>query len=70
MKIEVMNVNFGVRQLEHITSSGMKTIRMKGRGIEALSPVLAYIEDYAEQNGFTVLNGAASGSNVQIFLIK
>ena len=70
MKIEVLNVNFAGRQLEHVTSSGMKTLKMKGRGVEALVPVLAYIEDYADQNGFTMLNGTSAGNNVQFFLIK
>jgi len=32
--------------------------------------MLAYIEDYAERNGFDVLNAVPAGNNTQIFLIK
>ena len=43
---------------------------MNNNKIESLPPVLAYIEEYAEQNGFTVLNGVGVGNNIQIFLVK
>jgi hypothetical protein len=70
MKIEIMHINFLGRKLQHITSAGINDIPMNKRNIEALSPILAYIEGYATENGFDILNGVAEGSNIQIFLIK
>ena len=43
---------------------------MNNGKIESMPPILAYIEEYAEQNGFEVLNGGGVGNNIQIFLIK
>lgn len=65
-----MNINFVLKKLQHISSSGVKDVKMNNNKIESLPPVLAYIEEYAEQNGFTVLNGVGVGNNIQIFLVK
>ena len=70
MKIEVMNINFVMKKLQHITSSGVKEVKMNNNKIESMHPILAYIEEYAEQNGFEVLNGVGVGNNIQIFLVK
>lgn len=70
MKIEVMNINFVMKKLQHISSSGVKEVKMKNNKIESMVPILAYIEEYADQNGFEVLNGVGVGNNIQIFLIK
>ncbi len=70
MKIEFMNVNFVMSKLQHVTSTGINEIKMKNSKLESMPPILAYIEDYAEKNGFTILNASAEGSNVQIFLVK
>ncbi len=70
MKIELMLVNFAAKKLQHITSAGIKELKMDSMKIESLPPILAYIEDYAEKNGFTVLNGCVEGSGVQIYLVK
>ena len=70
MKIELMNINFYLKKLEHVSSSGIKDLKMKNNKIDSLPEILAYIEDYVEQNGFEVLNAAPAGNNLQIFLIK
>ncbi|TFF90660.1 MAG: hypothetical protein EU548_01880 [Promethearchaeota archaeon] len=70
MKIEVMNINFVMKKLQHISASEVKEVKMKNGKIQSMPPILAYIEEYAEQNGFEVLNGAGVGNNIQIFLIK
>ncbi|MHA1619463.1 MAG: hypothetical protein ACTSVZ_09280 [Promethearchaeota archaeon] len=70
MKIEIMNINYVKKKLEHITSAGIKEMKMRSNKVDSLPPILAYIEDYADQNGFTVLNGVAAGMNVMIFLSK
>jgi hypothetical protein len=70
MKIEIFNINFVFKKLQHITSTGIHEIDMKTSKIEAIPPVLAYIEEYTEKNGFTILNGSPAGSNIQIFLVK
>nr|MDO8111171.1 hypothetical protein [Candidatus Sigynarchaeota archaeon] len=70
MKIEVMNINFALSKLQHVTSAGITDIKMKNSKLESLPAVLAYIEDYAEKNGFTLLNGSAEGSGLIIFLVK
>ena len=70
MKIEIMNINFALKKLQHISSAGMNEIKMKNAKVESMSPLLAYIEEYAEKNGFEVLNGVTSGSATQLFLIK
>jgi hypothetical protein len=70
MNIEIMNINFVMKKLQHISSAGVKDVKMKNSKIDSLPPILAYIEEYANTNGFEVLNGAAVGSNVQLFLIK
>jgi hypothetical protein len=70
VKIEIMNINFVLKKLQHISSSGVKDVKMNSNKIESLPPIVAYIEEYAEQNGFTVLNGVGVGNNIQIFLVK
>ena len=70
MKIEMMNINFGLKKLQHITSSGIKNIKMDSVKLDSMPPILAYIEKYATENGFDVLNATTPGSNVSIFLIK
>ncbi len=70
MKIEFMNVNFGQKKLQHVSSAGIKEVKMDSMKIEALPAVLAYIEDYAAKNGLDVLNATAEGGGVQIFLVK
>ncbi|MEJ2296683.1 MAG: hypothetical protein P8Y23_18195 [Candidatus Lokiarchaeota archaeon] len=70
MKIEIMNINFVLKKLQHISSLGVKDVKMNNNKIESLPPILAYIEEYAQQNGFEMLNGAGVGNNIQIFLIK
>ena len=70
MKIEVMNINFVQKKLQHISSSGVKDVKMNSNKIESMPAILAYIENYAEQNGFEVLNGVGVGNNIQIFLVK
>lgn len=65
-----MNINFVMKKLQHISSSGVKEVKMKNNKIESMVPILAYIEEYADQNGFEVLNGVGVGNNIQIFLIK
>lgn len=70
MKIEIMNINFVLKRLQHISSSGVKDVKMDNNKIESLPPILAYIEEYAQQNGFEVLNGVGVGNNIQIFLVK
>jgi len=70
MKIEFMNVNFMLKKLQHVTSKGVTEIKLESQKLESLPPVLAYIEDYAEKNGFTVLNATAEGSGLQIYLVK
>jgi hypothetical protein len=70
MKIEFMNVNFMLKKLQHVTSTGVTEIKLESQKLESLPPVLAYIENYAEKNGFTVLNATAEGSGLQIYLVK
>jgi len=70
VKIEVMNINFVMKKLQHISSSGIEIVKMNNSKIDSMPPILAYIEEYAVQNGFEVLNGVSAGSNIQIFLIK
>ncbi|MFX0076331.1 MAG: hypothetical protein ACFE96_12875 [Candidatus Hermodarchaeota archaeon] len=70
MKIEVMNINFVMKKLQHIKSSGIEVVKMNSSKIDSMPPILAYIEEYADQNGFEVLNGVSAGNNIQIFLIK
>ena len=65
-----MNINFVMKKLQHISSSGVKEVKMNNNKIDSMPPILAYIEDYAEQNGFEVLNGVGVGNNIQIFLVK
>ena len=65
-----MNINFVMKKLQHISSSGVKEVKMKNNKVESMAPILAYIEEYAEQNGFEVLNGVGVGNNIQIFLVK
>ena len=70
MKIELMNINFYLKKLEHVSSSGIKDVKMKNSKIDSLPAILAYIEEYVEQSGFEVLSAAPAGNNLQIFLIK
>ncbi|MHA1718709.1 MAG: hypothetical protein ACTSWX_07635 [Promethearchaeota archaeon] len=70
MKIEIMNINFMLKKLQHITSKEIIDIRMKNSKIESLPAILAYIEDYSEKNGFEILNGVSAGNNIQLYLIK
>jgi hypothetical protein len=70
MQIEIMNINFILKKLQHIKSSGIEVVKMNSNKIESIPPILAYIEEYADQNGFEVLNGVSAGNNIQIFLIK
>ena len=65
-----MNINFVMKKLQHISSSGIEIVKMNNSKIDSMPPILAYIEEYAVQNGFEVLNGVSAGSNIQIFLIK
>jgi hypothetical protein len=65
-----MNINFVLKKLQRISSSGVEDVKMDSNKIKSLPPVLAYIEEYADQNGFEVLNGVSAGNNIQIFLIK
>ena len=65
-----MNINFVMKRLEHITSAGIQQIKMESNKIDATPPILAYIEKYASENGFTLLNGVAAGPNIQLFLVK
>ena len=65
-----MNINFVLKKLQHISSSGIEVVKMNNSKIDSMPPILAYIEEYADQNGFEVLNGVGVGSNIQIFLIK
>ena len=70
MKIEVMNINYVGKKLEHITSTGIQEVKMSSRGYDALPSVVGYIEKYATENGFKLINGASVGNNVQLFLAK
>ncbi|MHA1672489.1 MAG: hypothetical protein ACTSYI_02580 [Promethearchaeota archaeon] len=70
MKIEIMNINFYIKKLQHITSEGVKEIKMKNSKMDSAPEILAYIENYAAKNGFEFLNGAPAGNNIQIFLVK
>ena len=45
-------------------------MKMNNSKIDSMPPILAYIEEYADKNGFEVLNGVSAGANIQIFLIK
>lgn len=65
-----MNINFILKKLQHISSSGVKDVKMNNNKIDSMPPILAYIEEYADQNGFEALNGVSAGNNIQIFLIK
>lgn len=65
-----MNINFLLKKLQHISSSGIEVVKMNNNKIDSMPPILAYIEEYADQNGFEVLNGVSAGNNIQIFLIK
>ncbi len=70
MKIELMLVNFAQKKLQHVSSAGIKEVKMDSMKLESLPAVLAYIEDYAEKNGFTFINGCSEGGGVQIYLVK
>ena len=59
-----------MKKLQHISSSGVKEVKMKNNKVESMAPILAYIEEYAEKNGFEVLNGVGVGNNIQLFLVK
>jgi hypothetical protein len=65
-----MNINFVMKKLQHISSSGIEVVKMNNSKIDSMPPILAYIEEYADQNGFEVINGVSAGNNIQIFLIK
>ena len=65
-----MNINFVMKKLQHISSAGIEIMKMNNSKIDSMPPILAYIEEYADKNGFDVLNGVSAGSNIQIFLIK
>ena len=65
-----MNINFVMKKLQHISSSGIEIMKMNNSKIDSMPPILAYIEEYADKNGFEVLNGVSAGANIQIFLIK
>jgi hypothetical protein len=69
MKIEYISIVFQLKKWYHVTSTGVKETKMGSSGFDSLPPILAYIEEYAEKNGFTIVNPAV-GNSMQIFLIK
>ncbi|MHA1520607.1 MAG: hypothetical protein ACTSRK_10540 [Promethearchaeota archaeon] len=70
MKIEIMNINFYMKKLQHITSEAVKEIKMKNSKMDSVPAMLAYIEEYAAKNGFEFLNGAPAGNSIHIYLVK
>ncbi|MFX0101773.1 MAG: hypothetical protein ACFFCS_19570 [Candidatus Hodarchaeota archaeon] len=67
MKIEKIVANAYQRKLFHVTSSGMKDIKMKGK--EGEIEALAYIEDYVTQSGFKIESIFSGTAGVITFIL-
>ena len=69
MIVESIRVDKKSKKIKHFTSSGVKEIKTKNKGDEAISEGLAYVNNYMTDNNFKLINVTTMDAGTVAYII-